>query len=122
MKMNFLLLFIFISLFCCKNQGKGIDSITVTQLHSQIEKNKDIQLLDVRTSKEWEAGIIENSMKIDVTGTDFEHRAIQQLDKAKPVYIYCRSGGRSLIASKLLKEKGFKVYNVEGGYRAWKNK
>jgi rhodanese-related sulfurtransferase len=42
------------------------------------------------------------------------------MDKNIPVFVYCRSGGRSGKAAKKMKEKGFKsVYNLEGGIIAW---
>jgi rhodanese-related sulfurtransferase len=52
--------------------------------------------------------------------SDFVVKAVEKLDKNKPVYLYCRTGNRSGKATKLLQEKGFKVYNVLGGYNKWK--
>lgn len=104
----------------CKPQSKDIHNISVEELKVQLTKN--IQLVDVRTPKEWEGGIIKGALKINVISDDFETKASEQLDKSQPVYLYCRSGVRSLRASEILKNKGFKVYNVEGGYNEWKNK
>ena len=43
-----------------------------------------------------------------------------QLDKEKPIAVYCKSGGRSGGASKLLLELGFKeIYDLEGGILNW---
>lgn len=106
----------------CQTQSKEIENITVTDLKTLLSNGDNIQLVDVRTPKEWEEGIIQNAEKIDVTATDFEARALYTLNKEKPVYLYCRSGGRSLIAAETLVKKGFKVYNVEGGYTEWKQK
>jgi rhodanese-related sulfurtransferase len=45
---------------------------------------------------------------------------IEKLDKTKPVFVYCKRGGRSAGAAEILKEKGFtKVYNLDGGITAW---
>lgn len=103
----------------CKPQSKDIKNISVEDL--KVELKNDIQLLDVRTPKEWKGGIIEGAEKVSVTSDGFVEKANQVLDKSKPVYVYCKSGGRSLIASEMLLKEGYKVYNVEGGYMDWKD-
>lgn len=81
--------------------------------------NEDVQLVDVRTPSEYDEGHIEDATLIDYQSEDFKDR-IQQLDKSKPVYIYCRSGGRSGMASEIMSELGFiEVYDLEGGILAW---
>jgi len=45
---------------------------------------------------------------------------MSELDKTKPVYVYCLSGKRSGNSMLILQELGFKeVYNLIGGYRHW---
>lgn len=113
-----LILTIVVGLTSCKRTSKDIENISVVELKNRID-NGAVQLLDVRTPQEWNGGIIKGALKVNVTTDEFETKADEVLDKSKEVYVYCRSGGRSLVASKLLKEKGYKVYNVEGGYMAW---
>lgn len=115
-----LILTIIIGSISCKRASKDIQNISVIELKNR-KDNDTVQLLDVRTSQEWNEGIIEGALKVDVTADGFETKVDEVLDKSKEVYVYCRSGGRSLVASKLLKEKGYKVYNVEGGYMAWRD-
>jgi rhodanese-related sulfurtransferase len=88
-------------------------------LQTILSTQEKIQLVDVRTPQEWKKGTVKNALKINVTSDSFEKKALEKLDKKKPVYVYCRSGGRSKIASEILVEKGFEVYNVEGGYLKW---
>jgi rhodanese-related sulfurtransferase len=76
--------------------------------------------LDVRTPKEVENGYIKTAMFVNYYDKDFFVKASQQLDKNKPVYLYCKSGNRSGKASKILQKKDYKVYNVIGGYSKWK--
>lgn len=118
MNKNILTIAVLLFFTACKPQSKGIANISVTDLKNQLKNG--IQLVDVRTPGEWREGIIEGAVKIDVTSNSFEKQAINKLDKSKPVYLYCRTGGRSLVAAKILLEKGYKVYNVEGGYKDWK--
>lgn len=107
------------AVFACKSQTKDIKNVTVVELKEQIEKNKDVQVLDVRTPKEWAEGTIKNALKVNVFDDDFTTKSDKVLNKDKTVYVYCRSGRRSLKACKLLLAKGYKVINVEGGYMAW---
>lgn len=115
-----LLISLFLTFVACKLQSKGVVNISVQDLNNQISEK--IQLVDVRTPAECNKGIIKGALEINVTSEDFEEKVLEKLDKSKPVYVYCKSGGRSLIASEMLLKQGFKVYNVEGGYNEWKNK
>lgn len=48
---------------------------------------------------------------------------MEKLDKEKPVYIYCRSGGRSGKAAKQLADEGFtEIYDLDGGILEWNKK
>ncbi|MDX5326347.1 MAG: rhodanese-like domain-containing protein [Bacteroidota bacterium] len=76
-------------------------------------------LLDVRTPEEYSQGHLEGAMHIDFYGQDFQNE-ISKLDKDTPVYVYCRSGGRSGKTMDMMKQMGFKeVYNLDGGITAW---
>ena len=76
-------------------------------------------LLDVRTHEEYSEGHIEGALNLDIYDKQFSIE-LDKLDKTKPVYVYCKSGGRSSNASEIMKEKGFKeVYNLVGGYSGY---
>ncbi len=83
--------------------------------------NNDVQLVDVRTAREFRGGHIARAVNIDYfKGSAFEE-AFKKMDKAKPVYLYCRSGNRSLKAARKLVSLGFeKVYDLQGGILKWK--
>jgi rhodanese-related sulfurtransferase len=41
-------------------------------------------------------------------------------DKTRPIVVYCKSGGRSALATATLQQLGFtNVYSMIGGYDAW---
>ena len=109
-------------IFSCKPQTNEAKDITVEDLKVILDNESSIQLLDVRTPSEWAEGVITTPIKIDITAEGFEDKAIEKLDKSQPVYIYCRSGGRSKRATDLLVKKGFEAYNVLGGYMEWEQK
>ena len=87
-----------------------------------ILEQKDIQIVDVRTLKEYQSGYIENALHIDFYGEDFQ-KSILKLDKDKPIAVYCAVGGRSSSTAQLLRNQGFKkVYDLKGGLFAWSRK
>lgn len=88
----------------------------------QLRGDKNAQLIDVRTPGEFGGGHLPKSTNIDFRNPDFA-RNVTQLDKSKPVYVYCLSGGRSAEAAKLLREQGYaNVYELQGGYLKWTTK
>jgi rhodanese-related sulfurtransferase len=118
---RFLFVFILVStiLMGCKDKVEGeIILVTPEEMQSLMEL-EDVQLVDVRTAKELEDGFIKNSQNIDWYSPTFE-TDIENLDKTKPVIIYCRSGKRSAECAEKLIEAGFvKVYDLEGGITQW---
>jgi rhodanese-related sulfurtransferase len=75
-------------------------------------------VLDVRTIDEYNSGHIEGAVLIPYT--ELEER-ISEVPRDRVIVVYCRSGRRSEIASKILQEKGFtQVNNMLGGINAWK--
>lgn len=73
--------------------------------------------LDVRQPEEYIKGHLPGAVLIPLA-TLIDN--IGQLDHAKPVMVYCRSGNRSRAAAGILQGSGFsKVYNLVGGITAW---
>ncbi len=100
---------------------------TTSQLAKDVEpeefknllESKGGLLLDVRTPEEVAEGTIEGSKNIDFYKPTFKEE-ISKLDKNSPVFVFCRSGGRSGKTMNMMKDLGFKeVYNLKGGYSAW---
>ena len=81
---------------------------------------EDVLFLDVRTSQEFKyEGSIKNALLIPVN--DIEKKiTMLEAYRSKNIIVYCRSGRRSKMATKLLKKKNFNVTNLEGGYIAWR--
>lgn len=104
-----------------KKDGQTVaKNVEVAEFESMMTKHPGT-VLDVRTADEFNSGHIDNATNIDWYGDDFNTKA-ETLDKKKPVYVYCHSGGRSKSAMKRLKSLGFEeVYNLSGGITAWNN-
>lgn len=93
--------------------------LTTDEFEKQLTKSTDAQLLDVRTPGEYGEGHLAKAANVDYKSPDFKEK-IAKLDKNKPVYVYCLSGGRSAAAATALHESGFKeVYDMKGGYLKW---
>ena len=109
----------------CKGQEKKTETfmdVNVEEFQELIEKN-GAQLIDVRTPGEYEKGHLKDAILINYMADDFKVKAFEGLDKSIPVLVYCASGGRSAKSAKMYIEAGFtKVYNLLGGFRAWKAK
>ncbi len=96
-----------------------IELISPQQVFDAIYNEDSLQIVDVRTPEEYVVSHLKGAQNICVTSDDFNEKVIK-LDKNKPVYLYCKSGGRSSRAAKILKEMGFtKVYDMEGGITSW---
>lgn len=119
LKSLFSILFLF-TLFSCQAQtSKNIKTVAVPAFAKEIKTNKKPQLIDVRTATEFNEGHLKNAENIDWQGENFVQN-VKKLDKNKAVYVYCRSGKRSLKAAEKLAELGFKnIYNLDGGYVKW---
>ncbi|TDM02276.1 FAD-dependent oxidoreductase [Macrococcus carouselicus] len=75
------------------------------------------QLIDVREPIEYEMGTIGSAKNIPL-GTLRER--LDELDKSEPVAIFCQVGQRGYNAARILKNNGFDVINVDGGYKLYK--
>lgn len=105
------------SLFKTPEQVKTISA----KEFKEIIKKPEVQLIDVRTLDEYNAGTIDGAILIDVSSRNFLEKVQKELDSSKPVAVFCRSGARSMKAARLLSEKGFPViYNLKGGMLGWR--
>lgn len=111
------------------SQATGPDEAPATTINYQdlsveefAEKigDENAILLDVRTPGETAGGIIEGAIELDFRSPNFAEE-LAKLDQSKTFLVYCASGGRSGKACQMLEDAGVKeVYNLQGGYRAWR--
>ncbi len=84
-------------------------------------EGKTVQLVDVRTPNEFKAGHLANADNVNVFDGNFMTQ-MAKYKKDEPVYVYCRSGGRSMKAARKLKAQGYNVVNMNGGFMGWSSK
>jgi len=88
---------------------------------ARLESDPNAVILDVRTEDECNEGIIPNAINIDIyKGQGFIYE-LEELDKSKNYYVYCKAGGRSEQACHIMNQLGFNAtFNLVGGMMQWK--
>ena len=76
---------------------------------AHIAADNGAMILDVRSKKEFNKGNIEGSVNIPI---DLLDKMYERLPRDKEIIVYCRSGSRSMVAARLLKEQGWIVHDV----------
>ena len=100
-----------------RSQASADGAISPKESASWIKDKKDLQLIDVRTPGEYREGHLANAKLIPLQELD---RRLPEIDKSKPILLYCRSGHRSGNALKILVGKGYtEAKHMEGGINAW---
>lgn len=87
---------------------------------SEVEdlKAQNAVFLDVREDFELATGKIDGSIQIPLNQL---RQRLSELTKDKNIYVYCQVGARGYNASRILMQAGFKVKNLDGGYKTYKN-
>lgn len=122
-----LIFFAFAQWSCTSSEPSSTTTQTATTAYQDLDvptfKSKmgddNIIILDVRTPEEIANGKIEGALEMDFRNNEFQ-KNFHSLDKDKTYLVYCRSGGRSAKACKMMQDEGFtKVNNLLGGWNAW---
>lgn len=91
--------------------------LTASEAAAWFKEKKNLQLIDVRTPAEYAEGHLAKAKLIPLQ--ELEER-LAEIDKGRPVLLYCRSGNRSGTALKILNEKGYtQAKHMQGGINAW---
>jgi hydroxyacylglutathione hydrolase len=83
------------------------------------ERRDDVQIVDVRTAREWQAGHLPGSINIPVGELP---RRIGELPADRPLATICEGGYRSSLAASLLAQEGLPVVNLAGGMAAYRDR
>lgn len=93
--------------------------ISVAEVAAIYSQNPDLQILDVRTLQEYEAGHISNSILAPLNELTMG-QVPAAYDKSDTIYVLCRSGNRSMAAVKYLRDIGYEnAYSISGGITQW---
>jgi rhodanese-related sulfurtransferase len=83
---------------------------------AQVAELGAVQLVDVRTAPEYEAGHLADARHVPL---DQIPAVAGELDRDQPVVFYCRVGERSALAAEAFRAAGFQAYTMAGGLLAW---
>lgn len=114
----------------CAQAQANVKEVSVDELYDQLPQGA--RVIDVREPAEYQVGHIHNAVNMprgvlemqlnqhpDVAGYE---DALQRMAQ-DPLYLICRSGGRSALAAESLERMGFsQVFSVAGGMNAWLEK
>jgi rhodanese-related sulfurtransferase len=92
------------------------DELSATELAARLEREDDIQLVDVRMPYEHEAGRLADDVLIPLA--ELSERA-GEIDRHRAVVFYCRTGARSAMATMAFRRAGYDALNLAGGLRDW---
>lgn len=80
-------------------------------------------IIDVRTPQEWETGVFEDALLINIQDSAGFIQEVKKMNLTNNYYLYCRSGGRSQMACQILESLGVQnTYNLQGGAMMWNGK
>lgn len=95
----------------------GIQTIDCPDARKLVQE-ENAQLVDVRTPQEHAQGTLPGSVNLPLEHIHLVH---DQLDKARPVILYCRSGQRSARAGMILQNLGFDAVHNLGSITKYLN-
>lgn len=95
-------------------QGSEPKEVTREEAHKMLDEGA--QLIDVRAEHEWEAGRIAGAKH--VTLAELPQRT-GEIDKDRPVVVYCRGGNRSSMATAALADAGYDAVKLTEGIVGW---
>lgn len=102
--------------FTAANVLRGDTKIFHYDAVDALDRDK-VTLLDVGTPEENMAGTLKGSVSIPL---DTLRMHLAKIPMDKPVYVFCQVGLRGYIASRILSQAGYEVYNLSGGYKIYK--
>lgn len=90
----------------------NFESITPKEAIVLLEKDDNLTLLDVRTIQEFKEGHLQGATLIPLGNLE---ASLDKLPKQQKILVYCRSGSRSVAASRILERHGFTPVNIKEG-------
>ncbi|MCF6205862.1 MAG: rhodanese-like domain-containing protein [Sulfurovum sp.] len=92
----------------------NFESVTPREAITMIENDDNVTLLDVRTVEEYKSGHLRDATLIPLSKLEANLDKLAPFKKRK-ILVYCRSGNRSVAASRILEKHGFVPINIQEG-------
>ncbi|BAO54182.1 rhodanese-like domain-containing protein [Nonlabens marinus] len=95
-------------------------NLSNSEWKEEVANDSNAIILDVRTDDEVAEGILKNAIHHDIHQPQEFMAALDNMDKSKNYYVYCRAGSRSSQACQIMDQMGFEnTYNLTGGFSNW---
>jgi rhodanese-related sulfurtransferase len=94
----------------------GVMPNEISRAEAREMLDKGAQLVDVRADHEWETGHLPGAVHIPL---DELSARVEEIDKDRPVILYCRGGNRSTMATVALAEAGYEAAKLTEGATGW---
>lgn len=108
--------------FCGLKPASGAESlpeITPAELKARLDRGDALTIVDVREPHEWEIANLEPYGARLIPMREIEAR-LGELDRDAEIVLHCKTGGRSAIVLRQLREAGYtRLWNLKGGILAW---
>lgn len=115
--LTLLMLIVFSS---CSNAQTKPSQVSAIDFSKEIKATDEAVIVDVRTPDEFRKGHLQNALNLNWNGSEFETQ-LATLDKKKPIFVYCLSGGRSGKAVEKMRKEGFEhIIEMPGGMMEWR--
>lgn len=112
--LGLIIIYVLVNTFRLK---KAVTNLTQEEF---IQGYRKAQLIDVRETKEFDAGHILGARNIPSTQL---RQRFNEIRPDLPVYLYCQNSGRSARAALFLKKKGCdQIFQLQGGFKTWTGK
>ncbi len=96
-----------------------LNNLTPQEFRHTLSDTPNAVLLDVRTPEEYAIGHIPGAINLDYLSPDFWDR-MEQLDRDRSYFVYCRTSRRSVRTCTLMRNDGFRrIYHLDGGWNLW---
>jgi len=103
-----------------RESGKACVNLNASEAAAFLREHPETQVLDVRSEAEFSRGALPRAILIPLGDAAFEE-TISELDRSRPVLVYCAGGYRSRKAVERLKAMGFQnIRHLHRGYLSWK--
>ena len=96
----------------------SVPEIDARELAQRLESEPDLQLVDVRSTREFAGGHIPGARSVPIQSFRQVYPSLG-LDPGQPVIVVCLSSHRSLPTVRLLNNAGYNSYQLANGMNAW---
>jgi rhodanese-related sulfurtransferase len=98
---------------------RKVPEIQPKELHTRLSHGEQLQIVDVRTRREFRTGHISGASNVPIQSLPREWPQLG-LDPTRPVVTICKTAHRSIPATQLFRSHGFTAMQLAKGMDEWR--